>query len=58
MEKLVNSINNPKHSVTVGICGKYNMVPDAYKSILEAFVHAGAENNVKLILMGFRKILK
>ncbi|HJY62710.1 MAG TPA: CTP synthase [Ignavibacteria bacterium] len=46
--KLVGSINNPKQSVTVGICGKYNMVPDAYKSILEAFVHAGAENNVRV----------
>lgn len=47
-KKLVNSINNPKNCVTVGICGKYNMVPDAYKSILEAFVHGGAENNIKV----------
>src|SRR5205085_818730 len=47
-KKLVNKINKSKNSVTVGICGKYNMVPDAYKSILEAFVHAGAENDVKV----------
>lgn len=46
--KLVSKINNPKRSVTIGVCGKYNMVPDAYKSILEAFVHAGAENDVKV----------
>ncbi len=46
--KLVNSINNPKQCVTIGMCGKYNMVPDAYKSILEAFVHAGAENSVNV----------
>ncbi|MCX7877118.1 MAG: CTP synthase [Ignavibacteria bacterium] len=46
--KLVKKILSPKSSVTVGICGKYNMVPDAYKSILEAFVHAGAENDVKV----------
>jgi CTP synthase len=47
-KKLVSKINNPKSNVTVGICGKYNMVPDAYKSILEAFVHSGAENDVKV----------
>lgn len=47
-KKLVSRINNPKNTVTVGICGKYNMVPDAYKSILESFVHAGAENEVKV----------
>lgn len=47
-KKLVNRINNPRESVNIGICGKYNMVPDAYKSILEAFIHAGAENNVKV----------
>lgn len=46
--KLVSKINNPKRSVAIGVCGKYNMVPDAYKSILEAFVHAGAENDVKV----------
>ncbi len=45
---LVNRILEPKNSVTIGMCGKYNMVPDAYKSILEAFIHAGAENNVKV----------
>lgn len=47
-KKLVNKIIKSGNSVTVGICGKYNMVPDAYKSILEAFVHAGAENDVKV----------
>ena len=34
--------------VTIAICGKYTEYPDAYKSILEAFVHAGAMNNVKV----------
>ncbi|MCC6865917.1 MAG: CTP synthase [Ignavibacteria bacterium] len=47
-KKLVNRINNPKNEITIGICGKYNMVPDAYKSILESFIHAGAENDVKV----------
>ncbi|ABB22990.1 CTP synthase [Pelodictyon luteolum] len=34
--------------VNVAICGKYTEYPDAYKSILEALVHAGASNNVKV----------
>ncbi len=34
--------------VTIAICGKYTEYPDAYKSILEALVHAGAVNNVKV----------
>lgn len=49
-KKLVNRIQKPKTCVTIGMCGKYNMVPDAYKSILEAFIHAGAENDVKVII--------
>lgn len=47
-KSLVNRINNPKKSVTIGMCGKYNMVPDAYKSIMESFIHAGAENDVRV----------
>lgn len=47
-KSLVNKINNPTGEVNIGICGKYNMVPDAYKSILESFIHAGAENDVKV----------
>lgn len=48
--KTVTKILNPKKEVTIGICGKYNIVPDAYKSILESFVHAGAANEVKVKL--------
>ncbi len=49
-KKVVNKIINPKKNVTIGICGKYNQVPDAYKSILESFIHAGAFNEVKVDL--------
>lgn len=35
---------NPKHNITIGLVGKYVELPDAYKSITEAFVHAGASN--------------
>ncbi|MBA7635217.1 CTP synthase [subsurface metagenome] len=30
------------------MCGKYNALPDAYKSILEAFIHAGVENDARV----------
>ncbi|WP_271765004.1 CTP synthase [Aquimarina algiphila] len=39
---------NPKHQVTIGLIGKYVELQDSYKSILEAFIHAGAENEVKV----------
>jgi CTP synthase (EC 6.3.4.2) len=49
-QKMVDRIKNPSHSVTIGICGKYTELLDAYKSIREAFVHAGAENDTKVEL--------
>jgi CTP synthase len=39
---------NPKNTVTIGLIGKYVELQDSYKSILEAFVHAGAANEVKV----------
>ncbi|WP_108868614.1 CTP synthase [Aquimarina aquimarini] len=39
---------NPKCQVTIGLIGKYVELQDSYKSILEAFIHAGAENEVKV----------
>ena len=39
---------NPKDEVNIVLVGKYNELPDAYKSIYEAFVHAGAENECKV----------
>ena len=44
-----NKVKHPTDGeVTIAVCGKYTEYPDAYKSILEAFVHAGAMNNVKV----------
>ncbi len=40
----------PKTSVTVGLVGKYVELPDAYKSISESFIHAGAANECKVNL--------
>ncbi|MFC5044581.1 CTP synthase [Aquimarina hainanensis] len=39
---------NPTCEVTIGLIGKYVELQDSYKSILEAFIHAGAHNEVKV----------
>lgn len=46
----VGRILNSREEITIGMCGKYNVVPDAYKSIIESFIHAGAHNNVRVKL--------
>ncbi len=46
--KFVNRHKNPKSEVTIGLIGKYVELQDSYKSILESFIHAGAENEVKV----------
>ena len=49
-EKFVKAIINPKHNITIGLCGKYVELADAYKSIVEALIHAGSENNTKVTI--------
>ncbi len=41
---------NPKGEVTIALVGKYVSLHDAYKSIVESFIHAGAANEVKVNL--------
>jgi CTP synthase len=41
---------NPKHEVKIGLVGKYIELPDAYKSIAEGFIHAGAHHQCKVKL--------
>ena len=48
LEKFIRSYKNPRNSVTIAMCGKYNSLHDAYKSILEALIHAGVENISKV----------
>jgi len=43
-KEFLGKLKNPSHEVNIGLIGKYNELPDAYKSIYEAFIHAGAEN--------------
>jgi CTP synthase len=44
----LHRLENPKHTVNVGLIGKYIELQDSYKSILEAFIHAGAANETKV----------
>ncbi len=42
--EFLTKLKSPKHSVRVGLVGKYVELPDAYKSISESFIHSGAVN--------------
>jgi len=53
-KKFVERVKNPAGEITIGICGKYTEHKDAYKSISESFVHAGAANNVEVRLRWIR----
>lgn len=44
----LDKLKYPRSKVTVGLIGKYIELQDAYKSILESFIHAGAMNEVKV----------
>lgn len=46
--EFIEKLKNPKSKVTIGLIGKYVELQDAYKSILESFVHAGAMNECKV----------
>ena len=47
-KNFVKKLKNPKENIKIGLIGKYVELQDSYKSILEAFIHAGAENEVKV----------
>ena len=48
LKKFIHNYNNPRHEITIGMCGKYTELIDSYKSVMEAFVHAGVENNARV----------
>ena len=48
LKKFIHSFKNPEAEVTIAMCGKYTELIDSYKSVLESFVHAGVENNVRV----------
>jgi CTP synthase len=47
-KEFLDKLKYPKTRITIGLIGKYVELQDAYKSILEAFVHAGAVNECKV----------
>src|SRR5690606_37542127 len=44
----LSRLKNPKNKINIGLIGKYVELQDSYKSILESFIHAGAENEVEV----------
>ncbi len=48
--EFLHKLKNPIHSVKIALVGKYVELADAYKSISEAFVHAGAANETSVDL--------
>ncbi len=47
-KSFLHKLKNPKTEINVGLVGKYILLKDAYKSIFEAFCHAGANYNCKV----------
>ena len=47
---IVNRLTNPDGEVTIAVVGKYTVLKDAYKSLIEALAHGGVANNVKVNL--------
>jgi len=50
-QAFVDRILNPERKVRIAVAGKYIELQDAYKSIMEAFVHAGQENEAEVELV-------
>lgn len=49
-KNFLNKFQNPQQEVKIGLVGKYVELKDAYKSISEAFIHAGTVNDCKVKL--------
>ena len=49
--QFINRHKNPRKTIKIGLIGKYIELKDSYKSIVEAFIHAGAANEVAVDLV-------
>src|SRR5690606_27274674 len=47
-DALVREVEQPQHTVTIGMCGKYTDLSDSYKSLNEALRHAGIHNHARV----------
>ena len=45
LRKFIHNFKNPEDDVLIAMCGKYTELMDSYKSVMEAFIHSGVENN-------------
>ena len=50
-ENVIRKFKSPDDTVTIAICGKYVGLKDSYKSLMEALLHGGIANNVKVDLL-------
>ena len=50
LHDFIARFKKPTYKVNIAMCGKYTELPDAYKSVLEAFIHAGVENDARVIV--------
>ena len=48
LQKFIHRYKNPNKTITIAMCGKYTQLIDSYKSVMEAFVHSGVENNARV----------
>ena len=51
-KKIVDKIKAPKHTLTVGLAGKYTSHQDAYKSVCEALHHSATFHDTKIEIRG------
>jgi CTP synthase len=49
-KEFLGKLKNPTQEVNIALVGKYVSLPDAYKSIIESFIHAGAATECKVNL--------
>ncbi len=47
-KEFLGKLKNPTREVEIALVGKYNELPDAYKSIYESFIHVGAINECRV----------
>jgi CTP synthase len=48
LEDFIHNFKNPANEVSIAMCGKYTELLDAYKSVIESFIHAGVENAARV----------
>ena len=58
LRNFIKTYKNPGSLIKIAMCGKYTELHDAYKSIIEAFIHSGVENNtaVEVVWINTEKI--